>query len=63
MEQLEQLISVATTAERLGVSHAAVRDLIRAGELVGYRIGSLFRVDAPSIDAYLERARVKTGPR
>lgn len=50
-----QKITLAETAERLGVSKDSVRRLISSGQLRAYRIGSQYsiRVDTDDIAAVL----------
>jgi excisionase family DNA binding protein len=50
-----QKITIAATAERLGISKDSVKRLISTGELRAYRIGSQYsvRVDTDDADAIL----------
>jgi excisionase family DNA binding protein len=51
-----QKITLAATAERLGISRDSVRRLISSGELRAYRIGSQYsiRVDTDDLAAVLK---------
>jgi excisionase family DNA binding protein len=50
---MEELLTLAEAAEALRVSQATVRRLIDAGELRGVRVGRLWRVPKPAVEAYL----------
>jgi excisionase family DNA binding protein len=50
---MEKLLTLAEAAEALRVSQATVRRLIDAGELRGVRVGRLWRVPKPAVEAYL----------
>ncbi len=53
------MLSVAQVAKRLGVSSRTVTRLIVAGELTAHQIGSVYRVAAEDLAAYLARTRVE----
>lgn len=48
----ENLISVAEAAGRLGLSEVRVRVLCREGRLDARRVGSVFVIDAASVDTF-----------
>lgn len=51
------MLSVSEVAKRLGVSAEAVKRRIRAGELVAYKVGGLYRVAEEDLKRFLEGAR------
>jgi excisionase family DNA binding protein len=53
-----RFLSVRGVAEELAVSEATVRRLVRSGELLGVRVGSVLRVPGASVEEYLEEQRV-----
>jgi len=57
-EGLPNLSPVAEVAAVLGVSTRTVRRLIKAGELVAYRINRQVRVDVESVTRLLEASRI-----
>ena len=50
--QVRPLLSVAATAERLGVSDKTVRRLISSGVLPALRVGAQLRIDPDELDDY-----------
>lgn len=58
----DKLLTVAEVAQRLNVGRDAVRSYIRQGKLRGYRFGEgkgcAWRVDAASVEAFLEASMV-----
>ena len=56
--ELPQLLRVEDVAARLSVCDRTVRDLVRDGALVVYRVGRAVRIDLASVEAYLCRNRV-----
>lgn len=56
--ELPQLLRVEDVASRLSVCTRTVRDLVRDGALVVYRVGRAVRIDSASVEAYLCRHRV-----
>lgn len=53
-----ELVSTAETAKRLGVSSNTVRALVADGDLTGYRIGRVVRIDSDSVETFLARNRM-----
>jgi excisionase family DNA binding protein len=53
------LFSVREVADRLGVHPETIRRLIHDGRLEAIRVGRVLRVEAPSLDGFLARQRVK----
>ena len=51
--EIERLLSPREAANRLGVSVATVRRLIRSGALPAVRIGCAYRVDADELEDYI----------
>lgn len=49
--------SIAAVADICGVSTKTVYRWIKAGELVAHRLGRLFRISAPDLDAFLKTRR------
>lgn len=50
-------MTVNDLARLLGVSRDSVYRFVRAGEIVGYRVGERLRFRLEDVDAYLERSR------
>jgi excisionase family DNA binding protein len=59
MDQTHKWMSSDEAAAYLGVIPATLRRLINDGQLVGYRIGRVIRVQRTDIDAFLEEARIR----
>ena len=55
-----RLLTVGQVAERLALSSAAVRGLIKKGQLAAYLIGRSYRVAPAAIDSFLEDRAVQT---
>ena len=53
--------STAVTAETLGVTPRTVYSLANAGELVGYKIGRVYRWRNDDIADFLDRHRIRPG--
>jgi excisionase family DNA binding protein len=49
------LLTVPEAAQALGISRCKVYDLIRMRELVSLKLGSLRRIPAAALDAYVAR--------
>lgn len=47
--------SIAETAARLAVSERSIRRGLASGSIPGGRVGRLWRVDLPSLEAALDR--------
>ncbi len=61
--ELPALVTVDDAAEALRLHPDHVRRLVRAGELVGYRLGRAVRVDAGSVaDPGRPRRSIAPGP-
>jgi excisionase family DNA binding protein len=56
-DRLEQLLTIADVARVLGIARSSVYTLIRAGELVPFRVGERARFDPADVRRYLERHR------
>lgn len=54
-----QLYSVQDVALQLGVHAETIRRLIHDGRLDAVRIGRVLRIDAPALESFLARQRVK----
>jgi len=53
MNEPEGLISLREVARRLGVGSHTIRKLVKSGELRGYRVRALIRVDPLDLRRYL----------
>ena len=53
-----QLTTTAEVAKRLRVSPPTVRAMLARGDLRGHRVGAHIRIDAESVEEYLERRRI-----
>ncbi|MRG96524.1 helix-turn-helix domain-containing protein [Polyangium spumosum] len=62
-QDFPRLLSVDQVATLLGLSTRTVRRLIKAGDLVAYRINRQVRVDAASVTHLLEASRTETSER
>jgi len=49
-----QLISTKQAAQRLGVSPNTIRSLIACGNLKGYRVGRLVKLDADAVEDFIK---------
>lgn len=56
--ELPALCTVDDASKALALHSDQIRRLIRAGELVGYRLGRAVRVDAASVRDYAARCRL-----
>ncbi len=56
--ELPALVTVDDAAASLALHPDQIRRLVRAGELVGYRLGRAVRVDAGSVRDYAARCRL-----
>ena len=56
-EAPDRFFTIAEVAEDLNVSTRTVRRWITAGELVVHRVGSVVRIAASDLRAFLERHR------
>lgn len=56
--ELPVLCTIDDAAEALSLHPDHVRRLVRAGELVGYRLGRAVRVEVDSVRAYVARCRL-----
>lgn len=54
-------LSVDLAARHLGITSRTVHGLLNRGELVGYKIGRVYRIRTEDIVAYLDSARIKPG--
>lgn len=53
--------STAAAAETLGVTPRTVYSLANAGELIGYKIGRVYRWRNDDLADYLDRHRIRPG--
>ena len=53
------MVSVSTIATRLDIAKKTVINLIHAGELPAFRVGSMFRISEADFEDYLERIKTK----
>ena len=60
--RLDELLTIADVARVLGISRGSVYTLIRAGELIPFRVGERARFEPADVRAYLERHREGRGP-
>jgi len=58
---MPQLLSIAETADRLGVSPKTVRRQIAAGDLPAHRIGRRVLIDPRDLDLFLFDRRLSGG--
>jgi excisionase family DNA binding protein len=55
----ERLLSVTEVAERLGVTQRTVRNWIRKGDLVAYRLGGVVRISPVDLDRFIRARRIQ----
>ena len=58
MQESEGLISLREAARRLGVGCYTIRRLVKTGELRGFRVRTVIRVDPLDLRRYLQRREV-----
>jgi excisionase family DNA binding protein len=51
--------STSKAAERAGCTPRAVQNLIKSGEIIGYRLGKDYRVDLDELDLYMARDAIR----
>ena len=59
---LENLVSVAEAAKRLGVSRIQVHHYIRSGRLRAAKIGARWVIEAASLDAFAKHRPARGNP-
>jgi len=59
---LDAALTVEEVAEKLKVSPATVYSLLRAGELVSYRVGRSWRVDEADLMQYIQQQKSRSVP-
>ncbi len=59
---LDAALTVEDVAEKLKVSPATVYSLLRAGELVSYRVGRSWRVDEADLMLYIQHQKSRSVP-
>lgn len=57
-QKMGQYVKAQTLARQLDMSPRYVKDRVKRGELVGYRVGNEILVSIDSVHSYLERRRV-----
>lgn len=63
MNEPEGLISLREAARRLGVGNYTIRRLVKSGELRGFRVATVIRVDPLDLRRYLRRREIALGRR
>ena len=53
------MLSIKDVSERLNISERTVRNLLNSGELQGYKIGGIYRVNEEDLNNYLKNSRVE----
>lgn len=53
------MLSIKDVSERLNISERTVRNLLNSGELSGYKIGGIYRVNEEDLNNYLKNSRVE----
>lgn len=56
---MSEVLTVSEVAERLRVSDLTVYRLIHARELVAYKVGNLWRIDAEDLENYIQAQKAK----
>jgi excisionase family DNA binding protein len=54
-------MSTQQAAARLGITPRTLYRLIDQGELTGYRIGRVIRLQADDVDAFIQASRIQPG--
>jgi excisionase family DNA binding protein len=62
MSVVKQFLSLEEVAEVLGVNYQLIYKLVRSGELPAVRVGRVFRVATPDLNAYLEKSKTSNNP-
>lgn len=52
------MLSVAEVAERLNVAQATIYRMLQSGKLPGYKVGSIYRVDAAELEEFIAASRL-----
>ena len=53
------MLSIKDVSERLNISERTVRNLLNSGELSGYKIGGIYRVNEEDLNNYLKNSKVE----
>ena len=53
------MLSIKDVSERLNISERTVRNLLNSGELYGYKIGGIYRVNEEDLNNYLKKSKVE----
>ena len=56
-QPLPDLLLVKEVASRLRVTEQFITNLLRRGEICGYRIGRLWRIDRADLESWLQKQR------
>jgi putative molybdopterin biosynthesis protein len=56
---LDTALTVEEVAEKLKVSPATVYSLLRAGELISYRVGRSWRIDEADLLEYIQQKKTR----
>ena len=54
-----QVLTVAEIADMLRVSELTIYRLIQAGEILAYKVGSLWRVDVEDLESYKQQQKAR----
>jgi excisionase family DNA binding protein len=54
-----KILNLKQVSEILGVSGRTVLNLIRRGELKGFRVGDMWKVEESELEAFIERQKQK----
>jgi excisionase family DNA binding protein len=57
----KEFFSLEEVAELLGVNYQLIYKLVRSGDLAAARIGKVYRVSRPDLDAYLNQSKSHAG--
>lgn len=56
----DRMLSTNDVAELLGISRAGVYRLVHSGDLVGHRVGHIYRFTRDSVQNFLDRSQLQT---
>ena len=56
-----KILGLKQASERLGVSGHTLLNLIKRGELHGFRVGDMWKVEEEEITAFIERQKQRAG--
>jgi excisionase family DNA binding protein len=56
-----KILGLKQVSERLGVSNRTILNLIRRGELHGFKVGEMWKVEEEEVMDYIKRQKQKAG--